>query len=425
MNIRTACATLLFALAPFLAGAANPHTLTLTDCGADPSGVEDSSPAFKRLFAAMGKGRHADVFIPAGKYRITERVVFDQKNFAGYDENSGIHFRGAGEDVTELVCDNAEGGFYFNAGTNMVTVTVSGMSFVTSRNGEGTAVEFDTAGQNPGDHHSRMFQARNLLIRGKTFREGCFKSGVVVKNAWYPLLENVKITTDYGADARGKMADGFLFENCYSPYVDKCYFWGPADYGLRHISAIDGEDGIISGCYFVGQDVGVKVQLSERTDGWGEPALHVSDTHIHYKKKGLAIKGVRQGFISRNLFYCANAEGSKWWNKPEAPGGAEAVDVELDAAHDFIISNNQFTEPATPKRVCIDILPASGGILISSNIFNMDGTAIRNRSKAASRCIGNVFTGTPNFTKPASGKGKTALVRYDDAPGALVKKDFD
>ena len=69
--------------------------------------------------------------------------------------------------------------------------------------------------------------------------------------------------------------------------------------------------------------------------------------------------------------------------------------------NDFIVSHNQFAEPASPKRVCIDILPNSGNLLIDGNIFNMDGTAIRNRSQVSSRCIGNVYTGSPDFTKSA------------------------
>lgn len=370
----------------------------------------------------MGGRKNVEVFIPAGKFRITERVVFDQPQFAGYSEGSGLSFRGAGEDATELLCDNPDGGFYFNAGTNLITVTVSDMSFVAVRKGEGTAVEFDTAGQNAGDHRSRMFQARNILICGKIFNEGWFKNGVAVKNAWYPMLENVKVTTEYGTDKAGKMKDGFLLENCYSPYVDKCYFWGPADFGLRYVSTIDGEDGIISGSYFVGQDVGVCVQLSNRTDGWGEPALHVSDNHIHYLKNGLAIKGVRQGFITGNLFYCFNKNGSKWWNDPNGPSEFESKDVELDASNDFIVSGNQFTEPASPRRVCIDILPTSGNILISNNIFNMDGTAIRNQSETPSRCIGNVFEGTPAFM---TSNGKTVIIPYVDKHNTLKKIDFN
>lgn len=399
-------------------------TFVLTDFGADPSGSADCSPAFDALFQAMSGKKQVEVFVPAGKYRITKRVIFNQEQFAGYAVNSGIHFRGAGEDVTELICDNYDGGFYFNAGTNLITVTVSDMSFVTSRKGEGTAIEFNTANQNAGDHHSRMFQARNILIRGTVFSEGYFENGVVVKNAWYPLLENVKVTSEYG-ETTAKMNEGFLLEDCYSPLVDKCYFWGSANYGLRYISTKNDEDGIVSNSYFVGQDTGVMVSLSNSTDGWGEPAFHLRDCHIHYLKKGLAVKGVRQGFVSGNLFYCFNTAGSLWWNNNQTPASYESIDVEFNAASDFIVANNQFTEPASPKRVCVDILPTSGNILLDSNIFNMDGTAIRNRSQTASRCVGNVFTGTPDFTRANSGSGNVVIVRYDDSTGKLVKMDFD
>lgn len=77
----------------------------------------------------------------------------------------------------------------------------------------------------------------------------------------------------------------------------------------------------------------------------------------------------------------------------------------------------------SPKRVCIDILPNSGNLLIDGNIFNMDGTAIRNRSQVSSRCIGNVYTGSPDFTKSAD--GANALIRYVDPNGTLKTLDFE
>lgn len=398
-------------------------TYVLTDFGADPTGNADSTPAFEAMFQTMAGKKQVEVFVPAGKFRISKRVVFDQQQFAGYSENSGIHFRGAGEDVTELICDNADGGFLFNVKTNLLTVTVSDMSFVASRRGQGTAIEFNTGDENAGDHHSRMFHSRNILIRGTIFNEGYFNNGVILKNAWYPLLENVKITTEYG-DSTARMNEGFQLYNCYSPLIDKCYFWGPANYGLRYWSSHDDEDGVISDSYFVGQDVGVYAQLSRRTDEWVEPAFHVSGCHIHYKVKGIELKGIRQGFINSNLFYCFNVAGSKFFGNTDPATVFESKDVEFNACFDFIVSNNQFTEPASPKRFCIDILPSSGDILIDGNIFNMDGTAIRNQSEKTSRCIGNVFSGTPDFTRANWSAGEVVMTRYDDTPGKLIKMDF-
>lgn len=418
------------------AGADNRAVFVLTDFGADPTGKEDASPAFDRLFKAMDGRKYVEVYVPAGQFRITRRIVFDQKQFEGFEFSSGLHFRGAGEDATEILCDNGEGGFFFNAATNKITVTVSDMSFVTARQGEGTAVEFDTAGHNPGDQHSRMFQARNLLIRGITANEGYFENGVVVRNAWYPMLENVKVTNIYGW-AGENMDHGFFLYNCYSPLVDKCYMWGHGNYGMRVLSTKYDEDGIFANCYFVGQDIGLSVNLSDHRGGWGEPAFHLTGCHIHYKKKGVEITGVRQGFIQANLIYCGNTKGSRWWNRDETADPFESIDVELTGANDFIIANNMFVEPGTPYRVNIDILPTSGDILICNNIFNNDGgVAIRNRSLTASRCIGNVFTGTPDFTRAnergkqdwdvaKNATGEVVLVRYQDEPGTLVIRDFE
>lgn len=397
-----------------------PGTYNVLDYGAVNDGLADCSPAFGKLIKSI-EGRQVDIYLPAGKYRITERIVIDMEALSGYNENVGIHFHGAGEDVTELICDNPDGGVFFNIGTNLITVSVSNMSFVSNRDGGGTAIEFNTKDQNPGDHHSRMFQASDVLIRGPRFNKGFFNSGVIIKNAWYPMLDNVKITSVYGK-AYGKMEYGFLIKDCYSPLVDKCYFWGPARYGLLYTKE-NAEDGIISNSYFVGQDIGVSVDLSPKRNGWGEPAFHLTNTHIHYKVKGLELKGVRQGFVSNNLFYCATRNGSKWWNKGDKVSEITPKDIECTGVNDFIISNNQFTEPATPKRICIDILPDSGNLLINANIFNMDGTAIRNQSVQYSRCIGNVYDGIPKFTY-SGGENKVRVIRnYDDPNGTL--KIFD
>ena len=397
-------------------------TYNILDFGAKNDGTTDCAPAFEKIFRRMEGKRQVEIVLPAGSFRISRRIVFDQPQFGGYDYHSGICVRGAGEDATELICDNEDGGLYFNLATNMLTVTVCDLSLVAVKKGLGTAVEFNTADQNPGDHHSRMFQARNLLVRGPHFSNGYFANGIVVKNAWYPMLDNVKITSEYG-DSHGKMAAGFALLDCYSPLVDKCYFWGGAEYGLLYRSEIDSEDGIVSDCYFVGQDTGIRVRLSARTDGWGEPAFHLTDSHIHYKVKGLALKGIRQGFVSGNLFYCFNRAASRWHADPDSVSSYTSKDIECDAVNDFIVSHNQFAEPASPKRVCIDILPNSGNLLIDGNIFNMDDTAIRNRSQVSSRCIGNVYTGSPDFTKSAD--GANALIRYVDPNGTLKTLDFE
>ena len=127
--------------------------------------------------------------------------------------------------------------------------------------------------------------------------------------------------------------------------------------------------------------------------------------------------------VSGNLFYCFNRAASRWHADPDSVSSYTSKDIECDAVNDFIVSHNQFAEPASPKRVCIDILPNSGNLLIDGNIFNMDGTAIRNRSQVSSRCIGNVYTGSPDFTKSAD--GANALIRYVDPNGTLKTLDFE
>lgn len=396
-------------------------TFDLLDYGADNTGLNDCSGAFQKLFDAIGNTKHVEIYIPAGKYKLNKRVVIDHKTFSGYDQNKGLIVRGAGEDVTEMISNNDEGVFLFNPATNRITVTVRDLSCVSNKDARGTAIEFNTANQNAGDAHTRMFQARNILIRGESAQNGYFKNGVLVYNAWYPMLDNVKMTGSYGIDATRKMDIGYLFHNCYSPLMSNCYFWGSANYGVRYLGVnFEPEDGIIKDTYLVGQDYGIYVHLAS-SPKWAEPAFHITGCHIHYNVTGVSFEGLRQFFIHGNLIYCYNSQGSRWWaqnGRPnETPKPYECRDIHLIYASDGIISNNQFTEPATPKRYAIDIETNSGNILVDGNIFNFDGTGIRNRSQQPSRCIGNVFGGDPDFS--------TGFVPYEDETGTLRTIDFE
>lgn len=403
---------LCLALSVLYMQAQTKSEFNVLDYGADSTGQKDCSEAFSKILVAVGAQRHVAVYLPAGKYRISKRVVFNGTNFSATSSNCGLTFKGDGEDVTELICDNQEGGFLFNVETNLLTVTVEDLSFVAPREGCGTAIEFNTADANPGDHHSRMFQVRNVLIRGEHFDKGFFNNGVKCLNAWYPLLDNVKVTARYGPGSEMcKMETGFLFQDCYSPLVTNCYFWGNAKTGLAYLAAkIQPEDGIVKDSYFVGQDNGVYVDIKNPPD-WPEPAFHLTDCHINYGSNGLFLKGMRQVFITGNLFYCHNEKGSRWKNDGTQTSDIESIDVNLAYASDVIISGNQFTEPASPKRIGIDISKNSANILIKGNIFNFDGTGIRNRSLKTSYCFDNVWTGEPVFS--------TGFKRVQDETGSL------
>lgn len=398
--------------------------LSLLDFGADDTGQEDSSPAFARLMQAVGGRRQVHIIIPAGIYRLAKRVLLET---AGNAENYGMRVQGAGEDVTELRVDNPEGGIEFRGvHINRLSFTISDLSLVAVREQAGVALAFDTA--NPGDHHARQFNAENLLIRGDRFDRGSFSGGIEVRNAWYPRLDNVKITSAYGPRAAepDPMRCAILLEDCYSPLLRGCYVWGALT-GLRHRAKnIQPEDGIVRDSYFVGNVEGIVVDLVEQTEQWPEPGFHISDCHVAYRDRGIVLKGVRQASINHALFYCGDRTGTRWFS-----GGSKAIaggdektrrpyeprDIDLEHATDIVINANIFTEPANPNRVGIRIGPASGHILISGNQFNMGGIAIKNESAEPSYSSGNIFSGKPSWAGQ--------LVPCQDKPGTMRRTDFD
>lgn len=147
-----------------------------------------------------------------------------------------------------------------------------------AREQAGVALAFDTA--NPGDH-GRQFNAENLLIRGDRFDRGSFSAGIEVRNAWYPRLDNVKVTTAYGPRSAepDPMRCAILLEDCYSPMLRGCWRLVGAVTGLRHCAKnIQPEDGIVRDSYFVGNVEGIVVDVVKQTEQWPEPGFHISDS---------------------------------------------------------------------------------------------------------------------------------------------------
>lgn len=407
--------------APGLAASAETHNLV--ENGADPTGRRDSTPAFERIAARAAGARHVHIVIPAGAYRLQRRVLLSA---TGNRANYGLRISGAGEDVTELLVDNPDGGLSFRGvGLNRLSCTISDLSLVAMREDAGVALAFETA--NPGDHHARQFTAERVLIRGERFDRGNFSSGVEVRNAWYPAIRDVKVTSPYGPQAASPspLECGILLEDCYSPLLNACYVWGGRR-GLVHSARHKRpEDGIVRDSYFVGCEEGIVVDLVADAAHWPEPGFHISDCHVNYRDRGIVFKGVRQATIDTSLFYCHDRTGTRWWKQeqPSVAGGDattprpyEPRDIDLVHASDIVISHNIFTEPANPRRVAIAIGRNSGHVLMSANQFNLGGVAIRNESKEPSHASGNVFGGKPDWA--------ARLVRYEDPAGSLQSIDF-
>ncbi|MFB2121631.1 glycosyl hydrolase family 28-related protein [Parapedobacter sp. 2B3] len=388
----------------------------IVDFGADSTGVGDSSPAFDAILSAAIGSKQIEIYIPSGRYRIEKRIVIDSTLFFGFNFHRGLIIRGVGQDVTELICDNNDGGLYFKGKTNLLSVTVRDMSIVANREGKGTAIEFDNV--NPGDHHSRMLQVKDVLIRGEKHTTGYFQSGIKCYNAWYPSFERVEIAPRYGAGTENLFMDyGIFLEDSYSPLITSCYIWGKTDYGIFYRGNMKmPEDGIIDKTYIISANHGVYIDLKDYPQ-WSEPAFRLTNSHINYRQNGIFLKGVRQVTISDNLFYCQNKGGSIYLNNTDPISAYESIDVNCQYASDVIIANNHFTEPASPKRVAIAIGELSAFVSISNNHFNFDALCIRNESTSPSYASANVFGGKPDFRAGNQTK-------YEDVTGTLQKIEY-
>jgi hypothetical protein len=403
--------------------APTPVDLNPLDFGADPTGEEDSSPAFVKLMAAAGQNRQIRIRIPAGRFLLAQRVVLEA---SGNASNYGLRIEGAGEDATELLVDNAEGGIFFRGEhISRMTFSIANLSLVALRPDSGTALEFEIP--NPGDQHARQFNAENLLIRGERFDQGSFRQGVVVRNAWYPRLVNVKVTSEYGGPKlsaqdrlthRYVLEHAILLEDCYSPLIESCYVWG-GNYGLVHRAVHkQPEDGIVSKSYFVENIVGVSLELKKDPSQWAEPGFHLANCHINYVDTGILVKGVRQMSVSHCLFYCSDRSGAVFFKGDNGPArDFEPADIDVVHGSDLIIKGNIFTEPSNPKRVGVRLSKDAGYVLIAANQFNFDGTAIVNRSRHPNFSADNIFGGSPDFSK--------GIRPYRDESRTLQTRDFE
>ena len=400
-------------------GSHSPGTLNPLDFGADPTERRDSSAAFQRMAEEIERRglRHVRIAIPPGRFLLKRRVTFVAR---GNEPDFGMTIEGAGEDATELVVDNPEGGIRFlGVDINRLTFTISNLSLVAARDGAGVALEFDKP--NPGVKHRRQFNAENILVRGERFDRGYFKVGLLVRNAWFPRLENVKVADRYGPGLTGEvysMDCGILLEDCYNPLVVNCHVWGGKVGLIYRLERTHPEDGTIAHSYFVDCIEGIRIVRTHGTREWEEPGLHITDCHVNFRDYGITLFGVRQGNISHCLFYCHDTKGAAFFGGGR-PRDFAPVDINLEYASDIVIDGNIFSFPSNPRRVAVRIGRDSGQILIANNIFNIEGTAIRNESPLPSFSVNNVFGGRRNFWREGRSR------RYDDLTGSLVRRDLN
>lgn len=387
--------------------------------GADPRGQQDSAPAFQRIADAIGGLRHIKITIGPGVYRLSAPIKFEA---SGNADTYGLAIQGAGQDVTELVVDNAEGGIHWRGEQiNRMSFTVSDLSIVAAREHAGTALSFDKALL--GVKHRTQFLAQNVLIRGAQFDVGHFDTGVLVRGAWFPRLSNVQVAGPYGPvaqDVAFATEHGILLEDSYNPMLSHCRVWSAADgLTLKAVANRDQavEDGSILNSYFVGVRRGIVVDLKD-PGVWEEPGLRITQCHIAYRDYGITLRGSRQATIDHCLLYCTDRAGAAFpMYQDTPPREFSPADINLEYASDVIIDGNLFTEPANPSRVAVRIGKRSGYVLIRGNQFNLQGVAVSNASPLPSWSTDNFFGGRRRFTRDGD--------RYRDASGSLVINDLN
>ena len=293
--------------------------------GAVGDGVTDDYSAFQSAasFAVQDvslKNCGSVIFIPAGAYRLSQRVVC--KITVTSSAQRSIHFSGEGIYDTVLIASpaNTTGIFKFGSVTNNEEWSVTDMALVSdlpedSPTNNGIAIEIDTdqvyQGAGWGDRPLHQVWIKDVQIAGfhssaGFARRGNWERAIRIYKKWNPKIVNCRILGRYGKNPTdphtgGGCVKGIDIEACYSPWFQYVYVHGNWEYGIHvhgvHNASEDYEGGTFDHVNVVNADYGIFWEHSYDTYAANkryEPGGNMVACHLDCYKKGLWIRSHQQ-----------------------------------------------------------------------------------------------------------------------------------
>ena len=355
--------------------------VNVRECGAVGDGVADDSAAFQKAFDQAAAAAHATIRIPAGAYRLARRV---EMKFAGAVGN-GLALIGDGQGVSVVHCANTNGALKVRSELCQTQVTVRDLTLLADIPDAGTALEVSSSAR--GVRNYRTLTVLNVDMRGAGLpTHNFFSRGLCALAQWRPLFQNVVFAgildpalkeNDIANDAlRFKPEYGICADWSYAPSFQHCYAWS-CHTGYRVVSRDLKPEGPEDGAFYRCTSVGTRIGIDVDTPGI-EPQLVIDACHLNCRDAGVRLHNRKFFNIVNCLFYAQTEDQCAY------------SDVTLQNCWAGVISGNTFhspqpsnvkPEPAS-RRTCIAVDKDSRHILVSGNMFNGKGTALRSEAGA-------------------------------------------
>ena len=382
------------------------NAVSVLDFGAVGDGVTDDTTAFQNAFndaaAKVSQGGSASIYIPAGLFLLTSKVVC---NVAFVGKEQSISIRGAGMHVSQLLAgeNNTDGLLKLTSAGNTETWEVADLGFVSplvASDGRlnGTALQIEST-LKPGDAGFGSMAPPSVILTdinvggyGTTVTEvnktaGFWENGIVISNKWYPSLFNCNVHSGAGYLDYDETRAAIKFINVYSPEVNQHYISGEFGYGINHINPdatdIPGtEDFRFNNGFIVGPKYGIYIDHEFQTGTLGEPGGTIIGNHINARLTSIYLSQHRQVIIASNYIYVPKTNTNF--------GAGLYPAIHFHDAGDITLTDNQLLEPGfynseSDSSVGIMVSGTSKALVGDNNLFNHGGIGmVFNNTSAAS-----------------------------------------
>ena len=337
-------------------------TLNVRQYGAKGDGTTDDSAAISAtLDYAIANAD--DVLFTAGQYRLASQI-------AKTGTSQIVALRGEGIGISVILVDNANGGISIeNPGARNAEVIVSGLEFMAMQKGSGTALAvLMTEG---GNRHQRSFTIEHCKFsvadENDSVNYKYFDTSLDITGAWRPYIYDVIVSGPWGPGISTDITDtspvykmlyGMNLDGCYGIEIDGCYIWS-AQNGIVSRSAVAvGPEGFrMANTNIVTIKNGLVFDRVGR-----EPSMWISDCHINYRNRGIAIDGCKLAQMSTLLMY--NEDTGSEYSNP--------TDIGLDNTEKMMIMDSVFHfngHPTARKCISIDASTLADTIVVKGNMF--------------------------------------------------------
>lgn len=366
-------------------------TANVRDFGAKGDGVTDDTTAFQNALSCLqsffltGKGNtfraQAALYIPAGRYNVTQRLVFAVPASASTVLRQGLEVRGEGSTSSVVVSSSPSGAFVFGMpGNNLVILSLK--SFGVTARGVLPGPAFDIVPDQGTDAAANVpkvyVHASDIDVRGVTSSDR-FGYGVRARKIAWSVFDTFKM------QGVGSTACWWA-DDSYGVSVRKSSCTG-AVYGYN--APLAAEANIIRDSEFL--DVGTAIRM-QAIPGQGSSAVPSNwDGKILNNRIRASVRGV-------DLYYKSffSIQGNTF---ESTAGDTPYTDILLRNSPQVIVTENTFVGGGlqrTGVSVAVDrTSKATLDTTIARNTFGALNTGVAISSGVlATYVINNTFTGT-------------------------------